>query len=52
MFSLLEMFRAPIFRGSLPEPWLITVAAAWSVAALGLGWWTFTKRADEFAYRV
>jgi ABC-type polysaccharide/polyol phosphate export permease len=52
MYSLLDLFRAPIYRGALPETWVILTAGAWALGALVIGWWTFTRKADEFAYRV
>jgi ABC-type polysaccharide/polyol phosphate export permease len=49
---LLELFRAPILAGVLPDANTIAAAAAWTAGALALGWLTFTHKADEFAYRL
>ena len=49
---LLETFRAPILRGVLPDATNLAVALASSVCMLALGWWSFTRKADEFAYRL
>jgi ABC-type polysaccharide/polyol phosphate export permease len=49
---LLETFRAPILRGTLPDPVSLAVAAGSALSILVLGWWIFTRKADEFAYRL
>ena len=49
---LLETFRAPIMRGVLPDATTLAVAAGSSLFILALGWWIFTRKADEFAYRL
>lgn len=52
MFYIIGLFRGLIFEGVIPSPelWLISVALAFST--LLLGWWIFTKKSDEFAYRI
>jgi ABC-2 type transport system permease protein len=52
MYFLLEMFRAPVFLGRLPDIEVIAIAAVISFTTLLVGWWYFTKKVDEFAYRV
>jgi ABC-type polysaccharide/polyol phosphate export permease len=52
MYNLLELFRAPIYLGQLPGPHTMLAAVVSAVAALGLGWWLFTRKADQFAYRL
>jgi ABC-type polysaccharide/polyol phosphate export permease len=52
MYHLVETFRAPIYAGSLPEFHTLLVAALVSLGMLILGWWVFTARADEIAYRL
>ena len=49
---LLELFRAPILGGVIPDAATIATAAAWTLGVLALGWLTFTHKADEFAYRL
>jgi ABC-type polysaccharide/polyol phosphate export permease len=49
---LLDTFRRPLLYGVLPEPHVLLAATACALAMLVLGWWTFTRKADEFAYRV
>jgi ABC-type polysaccharide/polyol phosphate export permease len=52
MYYMVDLFRRLIFDGVVPslEQWLIT--AALGVIALLAGWWIFTKKSDEFAYRI
>jgi ABC-type polysaccharide/polyol phosphate export permease len=52
MYYLVEVFRAPIYDGRLPDLDVIVVATLISVVTLLVGWWYFTRKADEFAYRV
>jgi len=52
VYYLIEMFREPIYQGQLPDPFIILVGTVISVVALLFGWWFFTQKVDEFAYRV
>ncbi len=52
MVTLLEVFRAPIYLGTMPDANTLLTATVMAVAALLIGWWTFTRKADEFAYRI
>jgi ABC-type polysaccharide/polyol phosphate export permease len=52
MYHLVELFRAPILSGRLPSLEHFAWGAAWSGGALLLGWWTITRKAREFAYRL
>jgi len=52
MYYLIKLYRLPLYDGRLP-----TWVEFWPAAALGLGmllvgWFFFTSKADEFAYRV
>jgi homopolymeric O-antigen transport system permease protein len=49
---LLETFRAPLLRGTLPDPGTFGLAVLSSLGVLLLGWWTFTRKSDQFAYRL
>jgi ABC-type polysaccharide/polyol phosphate export permease len=49
---LLETFRAPILRGTLPDAHTFGIAAGSAIGILLVGWWFFTRKADEFAYRL
>jgi len=50
--NLLELFRVPLYLGHLPGPNTIAAAVAEAVVALVLGWWVFTSKSNEIAYRV
>jgi ABC-type polysaccharide/polyol phosphate export permease len=52
MYHLMELFRAPIVSGRLPAGEHLLWGAVSAVAALLLGWWTITRKANEFAYRL
>lgn len=52
MYYFLQLFRQPIYDGTIPEVGLVWRAALIALVALMVGWWFFTKKADEFAYRV
>lgn len=52
MFHLVQFFRLSLYDGHWPSPGHLAVVAAVAVAALALGWIVFTKKADEFAYRI
>jgi ABC-type polysaccharide/polyol phosphate export permease len=52
MYHLVLLFRKPIYEGAIPSIAEIVIPACISVAVLIIGWMIFTKRADEFAYRV
>jgi ABC-type polysaccharide/polyol phosphate export permease len=52
MYHLVEVFRAPIVNGQLPAMSHLLAASAWAGGALIVGWWTITRKANEFAYRL
>jgi ABC-type polysaccharide/polyol phosphate export permease len=52
LYHLLEVFRAPLYVGWLAGPKTLAAASLVAVLSLIIGWWFFSKRADEFAYRV
>lgn len=51
MYYFVQVFRIPVYQSELPDLHLVIRAAFLAVAALILGWWFFTRKADEFAYR-
>jgi ABC-type polysaccharide/polyol phosphate export permease len=51
-YNLLSLFRDPIYLGQLPQPGIILAAFLSGLLTLIVGWWFFTRKADEFAYRV
>lgn len=52
MFHLLEAFRSPVYSGTMPGVNRLFAAAAIAIVTLVIGWGVFTKKADEFAYRI
>jgi len=52
MYYFLSVFRAPIYEGRLAPARDIAMAALISVITFVIGWWIFTKKAEELAYRV
>lgn len=52
MLHLIGAFRSIVYQGDAPE--VGTLAIAWLIAlgTLAVGWWTFTRRARDFAYRL
>lgn len=52
LYYFVEIFRAPIYQGQLPEPYLILRAGILALVALVIGWWFFVSKSDEFAYRT
>jgi ABC-type polysaccharide/polyol phosphate export permease len=52
MFYLVQIFRLPVYEGSLP-PWpILVVGTLIALFTLTLGWLVFSSRADEFTYRT
>jgi ABC-type polysaccharide/polyol phosphate export permease len=52
MFYLINLFRAPIYDSQVPTLNEFFVAGAIATFTLAIGWWVFTAKSDEFAYRV
>jgi len=52
MYQLINMFRTPILLGQIPEISEILISGAWALVSILIGWMVFTRRADEFSYRV
>ncbi len=51
-FSLVSIFRQPIYNGTLPDLATLLYATAWAVVMLVLGLWVFTRYSDRIAYYV
>jgi ABC-type polysaccharide/polyol phosphate export permease len=51
-YNLLSLFREPIYLGQLPSWQTMLAAVLSSVITLLVGWWFFTRKSDEFAYRL
>jgi ABC-type polysaccharide/polyol phosphate export permease len=52
MYHLLEIFRAPLHTGRLAGPMTMAAAALAATLTLAFGWWYFSRKADELAYRI
>jgi ABC-2 type transport system permease protein len=52
LYYFVEIFRQPIYDGRIPEAGVWAVGTILALGMLTLGWWVFTAKADEFAYRV
>jgi ABC-2 type transport system permease protein len=52
LYYFLEIFRQPIYDGRFPDSWVWATGAVLALGMLIVGWWIFTAKADEFAYRV
>jgi ABC-2 type transport system permease protein len=52
IYYFVELFRVPIYQGQLPDLFVLMSASLIAISSLLIGWWFFTRKADEFAYRV
>ena len=52
MYYLINMFRAPIYQGTLPPSEIMIPGALISLITLLVGWIYFSKKADNFAYTL
>jgi len=52
MYHLVQVFRLPLYDGVWPHPAHLVSAAAIAVVTLAIGWTVFSRKADEFSYRV
>jgi ABC-type polysaccharide/polyol phosphate export permease len=52
MYQLIRLFRLPIYDGRLPTLEEFLPAFVISLAVLIIGWFYFTSKSDEFAYRT
>lgn len=52
MYQLIRLFRLPIYDGRLPTLEELLPALVISLAVLIIGWFYFTSKSDEFAYRT
>jgi ABC-type polysaccharide/polyol phosphate export permease len=52
MYYFVRLYRIPTYNGRLPTWEEFLPAFVISVVLLLVGWWFFTRRSDEFAYRV
>lgn len=52
IYHLLLLFRDPLYYGNWPSLAHIAAATVVAFTTLVLGWFVFTRRADELAYRI
>ena len=52
MYYFLSVFRTPIYEGHMAPANDILIAAVVGVVTFFIGWWLFTRQAEELAYRV
>lgn len=52
MYHLVQVFRQPFYEGTWPSIASLALSAVIALVALAIGWTVFTRRADEFAYRI
>ena len=52
MYWLVRLFRITIYEGRVPTAPELFPAMILSLIVLGLGWWVFARKSDEFAYRT
>jgi ABC-type polysaccharide/polyol phosphate export permease len=52
LYYLVDLFRMPLFTGTMPSlsTWLISSAIA--IVTLLVGWFLFTSKSNEYAYRI
>jgi ABC-2 type transport system permease protein len=52
MYHLVKIFRMPLYDGTLPDWKTLSIGALVSLLTLGVGWFIYSRKADEFAYRT
>jgi ABC-type polysaccharide/polyol phosphate export permease len=52
MYHMVKLFRIPVYYGRLPTLMELLVPLLISIIVLTIGWLVFTKKSDEFAYRI
>lgn len=52
MYHLVRLFRAPLYYGEIPALEETLIAGLIALVTLLIGWVVFTRRSDEFAYRI
>ncbi len=52
MFHLINLFRAPIYTGTIPSLSDFLLSGGIALVTLLIGWVVFSSKVDEFAYRV
>jgi len=52
LYHLIKLFRLPLYYGTWPSLTHLALAAVVALTTLGVGWVVFTRKEDEFAYRI
>ncbi|MCJ7659133.1 MAG: ABC transporter permease [Anaerolineales bacterium] len=52
MYHMVGLFRAPLYYGEIPSLQETLIAGLIALVTLIIGWFVFTRRSDEFAYRI
>ena len=52
LFHLIQPFRAILVEGRPPSVESLLVSSSFALSSLLLGWWLFTRKARDFAYRL
>jgi ABC-type polysaccharide/polyol phosphate export permease len=52
MYYLVKLWRLPLYDGRWPSWGEVWPAAVLAIGMLLVGWFVFTSKSDEFAYRV
>lgn len=52
MVYLISAFRSIVYEGNVPDAGTLAIGYLLAFGMLVLGWWTFTRRSREYAYRL
>ena len=52
MYHMVGLFRAPLYYGEIPSLQETLITGLIALVTLFIGWVVFTRRSDEFAYRI
>ncbi len=52
VYDVVKIFRTPIYEGQLPSLFSLSTGLIAAFLVLLIGWWFFTRKADQIAYRI
>jgi ABC-type polysaccharide/polyol phosphate export permease len=52
MAHFVDVFRAPLYEGRLPDAVTVAVCIVWAIGALAVGSWVFVRKSHELAYTL